>query len=520
MKPTNLAIFMCLFFCQCLLAQQADLKIASQTQGQLQWLLRPLPTVSAPSTSDVEPVAPSIQVLIRQADRDVIDVWRDVIELKSDLQIASLAATEQSLFAVFGLSQVVRLDRLAAPEGAMVTDYVKSRVQLNLPQGGTVHNAVANGKHYWLLFEPKLTVEQIKQRKEVPQDIRVVMHLFQGEWFQSPLPDAVLDLKQLQIIKHEQAFGFIGVANDSLVVVTQQDEKWITQKTPLKVQPYEQLHWLVVADQQLIATSQKTDTQWDIQVHLLVDNQAFNIGIFTLPTDTITRWTLLPVDGKIGVIAEDKQAIMRLHTLDLQGNLLAKPIVLSVNDPTDVMNHPGRMVVSFALMLAVMLMFSIWRRDPANAKVTVPEGFRIAPISRRLLALLIDILPCGIISATITGVSINRMVDHWTGMATTWEQLFPGMIAIALFITHTTVAEIFTAKTLGKKIMGLSVCTMNGKSPDVLQIVLRNLLKILDLIAWYVLPVLVIVSAYRQRLGDVVAKTVVISKEKSDDDDN
>ena len=516
----NLAIFLCLFLSQWVWAQPVGTKIVVKGQDPLHWLLRPMPVPPKAAASGNEQSSQSIQVLIHHTDRDALEVWRDVTELKNDLQFASLASDEQYLFGVFGLSQVVRLDRTPAPKGAMIADYIKSRVQLNLPQGGAVHSAVAHGKHYWLLFEPKLTVEQIKQRKEVPQDPRVIMHLFDGAWLPIPLPDAVLDLKQLQIIKRDQAFGFIGIAKDQLVMVIQENEKWITQKTPLKIQPDTQLHWLAVEEHQLVATSHKSNTQWEIQVHLLVDDQSLNIGAFTLPTDTITRWALLPIQGKVGVIAQDKQAVMRLQTLDLQGNLLAVPIVLKVNDPTDVMNHPGRMVVSFALMLAVMFMFSIWRRDPANAKVTVPEGFRIAPIGRRLLALFIDILPCGLISAAITGMSVNRMVDHWTGMATTWEQLIPGMITIALFITHTTATEVFTAKTLGKKIMGLTVCTMDGKSPDVLQIVLRNLLKILDLIAWYVLPVLVVVSAYRQRLGDVVAKTVVISKEKSDEADD
>ena len=528
MKHTVLPILFSLLIGHLAMAQQGSAQLTSTSDGTLQWLLRPIVRPSAGLEEDQK--SESYQLLLHKSDRDDLGTWREVGKLNGNVQLNSLAAGgagDQRLYAVFGESQVFRFDRIprhsqnTTPASALQMDIVRMRVQLMLPRTGEIHNAVTDSQGYWLLLEPKLTVEALATRQQTPQDSRVLMQLTDDKWIEHPLPEAVLDLEQLQLISlgRPQMLGFIGVLKDQLVIVSQQDQgQWASQTVPLEVKSQQQIQWLNLNGHRVVAVSEQVHSQWLIQLKLLIDDQVLELGEFDLPQELMHQWTLLGVGDKVGLMTLSAQNQLTLRTLDLQGKELEEPIEIKVDDPTDMMNQPGRMLVSVALMAAVFIMFSIWRRDPANAKVTLPKGYRIAPISRRFLALMIDLAPCAILSAWLTGVTLQQMIDQWPGVAITWEQLIPGLLTIGLFVIHTTVTEVFTAKTLGKKIMGLCVCTMDGKSPNLWQMILRNLLKILDLIAWYILPVLVIISAYRQRLGDVVARTLVVEPEPEDED--
>lgn len=527
MKRTVLMIMLSLWLSVSASAQSDATPLPAVGGETLQWVLRPVPVTTQPTETDKQtPTNSPYQVLIHDPARDEMHVWRQITKVNGDIQPTSLAAIDQRLFAVFGDSRVYSIDLIVAPPKSAFPDVAKMRVQLNLPVGGKVLSSMVNEDGYHLILEPKLTVERLKSATDTPQDTRLLMSLRNGKWTQQPLPQVVWDLKQLQLISisKDNAIGFVGIANDKLVHVTPKQDTWATQVLDLQVRDGMQLQWLNLQGHNVVALNAKTIESRLIHLHLIVDEQIVELGLFESTAPKMSPWPLLAMSDKIALIEQDQQQKdtakqLSLQTLDLQGNQSEKPLQLTIANPNDVTNQPGRLVVSLALMVAVMLMFSVWRRDPANARVTVPDGYQISAMSRRFLALMIDLAPCGLISSWCFGITVEQLVDQWPGVAVSWEQLVPGMVTIALYTTHTTVTEIFTAQTLGKKIMGLTVCTMAGQSPDVWQIILRNLLKILDLIAWYVLPMLVVVSAYRQRLGDVVARTVVIQPKPSDSDE-
>lgn len=529
MKQLIGVIFICLFLAPICLAEEDTTNLPGAGYGAMQWLLRPVPQKAAEKANLTETPTPHpYQVLMHNTERDAEDVWHLVSQITGDVQVNSLAAVGESLYAVFGTSHVYRMVRQAPPAGALLSDMVRMRVLRNLPVEGHVLSAVANKDGYYLIIEPQMTVQRLVDQKQTPQDSRVLLHLPANSqtWEQSKLPEAVLDIKQLQLVTmgREDSLAYVGVQQDALVCVTKQIEQWVARKLDLPVKNGTRLHWLNLQGHAIALCSELVEQKLEIRASLIVDEQVLELGQFDLPAQDVLQWAILAMGEKIGLVTQDPNESdifkqLSLRTLDLQGQQLPEPVKITIGNPQDVLNQPGRLVVSLALMVAVMIMFSVWRRDPANAKVTVPKGYQIAAMSKRFLALMIDLAPCGMISSYFCGISIHQLIDQWPGVAVTWDQLVPGIITMTLFTTHTTLTEIFTAQTLGKKIMGISVCTMAGQSPDVWQVILRNGLKILDLVAWYVLPMLVVVSAYRQRLGDVVARTVVIQPEPSDLDD-
>ena len=529
MKQLLGVILIMLLWAQSALAQDLSQHVPAASDEALHWLLLPtspkaVAQNAAQSASENAEQAklPPYQILLNMTDRDPASQWAGITQIRGDLQPSSLAAVGHDLYVVLGSSQVYCVQRQDPPPGTMLRDVIKMVVQPKLPVEGQVISALANDDGYHVIIEPKMTVERLVDEKQTPEDSRLLLKLHRNKWSQSPLPDVVLDWQQLHVIAtgSNGQVGYVGVADGQLVMAALQDEHWQTQPLDFTVTMHAQLHWLNINGHHIAALVDSHDQQLHIALHLVVGDQVLALGDFTIPEADLKVWTLLAMGEKVGLItqnATDDQ--LTLQTLDLQGDQLEEPIAITVGNPVNDLNQPGRWIVLTAMMIGMLVLFSVWRRDPATAKVTVPKGYQIAAISKRFLALMIDLAPCGLISSYLFDITMQQLVDQWPGVAITWEQLMPGLVTIAIYITHTTLSEIFTAQTVGKKIMGISVCTMDGQSPDVWQVILRNLLKTLDLIAWYALPFLVIVSAYRQRLGDIVARTVVIQPKLPDIED-
>jgi uncharacterized RDD family membrane protein YckC len=69
-----------------------------------------------------------------------------------------------------------------------------------------------------------------------------------------------------------------------------------------------------------------------------------------------------------------------------------------------------------------------------------------------------------------------------------------------------------TGRTIGKKILGLKVVSVDGTRPGVGRIAIRTLFRLVDWLPFFNLVgfILVVSLKSRQRLGDLVAKTVVV----------
>lgn len=201
--------------------------------------------------------------------------------------------------------------------------------------------------------------------------------------------------------------------------------------------------------------------------------------------------------------------------MDLRGQLLADSQELHPFQ-SSWLTRSSEYLVLLAVVLAAVLIFLVaWQRDPALQRLELPSHLRLADLSVRALAGLIDLLPCAVPVAFFFGLSPHDMLQRWPGSASSGLQaLWPGLLVIALYLTHCTLSELLTARTLGKALLGLRVTDLQGAPPRPWQVLLRNLLKILDLTAWLLL-ILPILSPNRQRLGDLIARTVVVTRTAS-----
>src|SRR5690349_24912742 len=126
-------------------------------------------------------------------------------------------------------------------------------------------------------------------------------------------------------------------------------------------------------------------------------------------------------------------------------------------------------------------------------------------VGRRAVAVIID--------------SILLMVVGWAlaavmgGTSSTGFNLSgaPALLFFLVAFGYFVVMEKTQGATLGKKLMGLRVVREGGGSMDWGAVIIRNLLRIIDGIAFYLVGAIVVwVSKKRQRLGDMAAKTLVV----------
>ncbi len=121
-------------------------------------------------------------------------------------------------------------------------------------------------------------------------------------------------------------------------------------------------------------------------------------------------------------------------------------------------------------------------------------------VGLRFLAVLIDSIIIGVVAGILT--FLFRDAPGLSGFLT-------AIIAIGYFI----VMEATQGATLGKMALGLRVVKTNGAPITWTDSIIRNLLRIIDSLFFYLVgAILIWTSPLKQRLGDRVANTVVVRR--------
>ena len=158
------------------------------------------------------------------------------------------------------------------------------------------------------------------------------------------------------------------------------------------------------------------------------------------------------------------------------------------------------------VLVTALLVNSAWRREPVTPEVLQAANAVLAPHGLRLLAGAIDMLPL-LIASTIGAAMVGRN----TAFADmTQRQMVPFYIGIALYIFHTALGEILAGRSLGKWVTGLRVMSVDGTSLNAPAVLIRNVLRLIDVMLMWIPLVLILFSPMRQRLGDVAARTIVV----------
>jgi uncharacterized RDD family membrane protein YckC len=151
---------------------------------------------------------------------------------------------------------------------------------------------------------------------------------------------------------------------------------------------------------------------------------------------------------------------------------------------------------------------------PPGSAPPPPSTYQLAGLGDRLLAVILD----AVLIAAVFALAGMWAAGRWGGATPSGFSL-QGTAALVTFAAtllfgflYYWLCEGLVGRTLGKGILGLSVRMKDGGPCTLSSSLVRNLLRVIDGIAVYLVGFLVaIFSASRQRLGDHVAKTVVVA---------
>ena len=124
-------------------------------------------------------------------------------------------------------------------------------------------------------------------------------------------------------------------------------------------------------------------------------------------------------------------------------------------------------------------------------------------IGIRFVSLVIDSLIISAIFGALATILGFGMMRHGS-----WSV---GLLSFAFYIAYYTYLEGTRGQTIGKMITKIKVVREDGSPIDMEQAFKRNILRVIDgFVAYLIGAVLIWRSDKQQRLGDTVAKTVVV----------
>ncbi len=183
-------------------------------------------------------------------------------------------------------------------------------------------------------------------------------------------------------------------------------------------------------------------------------------------------------------------------------------------------------VMGLLMGLVTMLLWS--RRDRMVATAALPQGVALAPISRRVFATLLDILPAFLL---VTVIALPFMYSRLGGLPPTLDlvalqeraadpQLQPLLApvhygVILLYGVWCLIWELSIGTTPGKLLFKCRVLSSTGEPPRPRQILIRNAIRVVEFALGspgllITFMTMMLVTRNRQRIGDLLADTVVV----------
>ena len=163
---------------------------------------------------------------------------------------------------------------------------------------------------------------------------------------------------------------------------------------------------------------------------------------------------------------------------------------------------------------------------PSESSVPVAPG-PVVPISAapavayaslgdRALAVILDLLVAGAVgwaAGMLLAPRFGGLTAEGFSLQGRPALIIMGISALAFLVYHVCFEWWFGA-TLGKIVAGARITGVDGGPIDFRRSLIRNLLRVIDFVVFYLLAaILVLLTSKRQRIGDMVARTVVTRRD-------
>jgi uncharacterized RDD family membrane protein YckC len=175
-----------------------------------------------------------------------------------------------------------------------------------------------------------------------------------------------------------------------------------------------------------------------------------------------------------------------------------------------------RTFISYLVLMALLAAVVIWRRERIVIPATLSPEQVFAALSARMTALIIDLVITAPIWASVAfwvwgGKDGFPSLAQWTDPTLTpsTPAIWTPAIIGAVYAGYGAAFELSMRTTPGKRIMRCSVVAEGGSPCSATAVLVRNAARIVEF-HFAAVALLVVLTPSRQRLGDILARTVVI----------
>jgi uncharacterized RDD family membrane protein YckC len=223
----------------------------------------------------------------------------------------------------------------------------------------------------------------------------------------------------------------------------------------------------------------------------------------TLPPEGTPQTLAVAFESLRWLAVSGNDVVEQDYEIDGKPKGEVRPIDQTQPAPVDF--DPYATGAALVVLVAVVAALAQRRGRPPGRWLAVPDPVRPAPLGPRIAAGLVDLLPAfAAMGALPRGLNTSAALEN-----AIWNVF---IIAVTAYVAHTLVAELICGQSIGKMMFGLRVTTTAGKPAAPAAIILRNVLRLVDISTIFSV-VLVFVTARRQRIGDLAAGTMVIADE-------
>jgi|GEM_PF-2528829 len=178
-------------------------------------------------------------------------------------------------------------------------------------------------------------------------------------------------------------------------------------------------------------------------------------------------------------------------------------------------------VLQYGLLGAVLAALFLVRRERFVRTTASPSVYTLARFDARLKALVIDVAvlaPCWLPVVTVVWLWEGQGLTLAERLALRSEfqlqHFFSTWVAVGCLLgLYGAIFESAQRTTLGKRLAGLKVVGEDHTPCRLRAIILRNVLRVIEF-QFPPLAVLVLLTPYRQRVGDLFARTLVVEAQK------
>jgi len=186
------------------------------------------------------------------------------------------------------------------------------------------------------------------------------------------------------------------------------------------------------------------------------------------------------------------------------------------------LDDSGRMVLNYFVIVLLVVTFAVMiaaRPRTTPGPMILPPACRPAPLGKRVLAGMIDFVPISVIVSFVAPIGelpggspggLWELWDQYNQVLQTRQAAFSVIATLCTYMVYGVVMEARFAATLGKMLLKMRIIAGDGRPPGLREAALRNVVKMLEISMPWLLVIVPLLNPARQRLGDILARTVVI----------